>query len=321
MRASRLLFILMVLQGRGRVTAQALADECEVSVRTIYRDVDALSAAGVPVYADRGSAGGYRLLDSWRTRLNGLSSVEAEALFLSGLSGPASALGLQGAMAAAHLKLAAALPPELRVAAERMRTRFHLDAPGWFHGAEEPVHLQRLARAVWGQRMVAVRYRSWKREIERRLRPLGIVLKSGAWYLVGAVDEDVRTYRVARVREATVLDECFERPASFDLAGYWTASTNRLEREIHSNTATVRLSPVGMRMLEPLTSPFVRTGADIGAPDADGYCVVTLPVGSLWQATSDLLRFGADAEVLEPPELRAQMADVAAVLHRRYQST
>ena len=320
MRASRLLSILMVLQARGRVTALALAEECEVSVRTIYRDVDALSAAGVPVYADRGAEGGYRLLDGWRTRLNGLSTSEAEALFLSGLSGPATALGLHGAMAAAQLKLTAALPPELRDAAERMRTRFHLDAPGWFHGAEEPDHLQRLARAVWEQRMVAVRYRSWKREAERRVGPLGIVLKSGAWYLVGAVDADVRTYRVARVRELTVLDEGFERPAGFDLATYWTESTHRLEQEMHSNRATVRLSPMGLRMVEPLISPFVRAGAEIGAPDENGYCIVTLPVGSVWQASSELLGFGVDAEVLEPPELRAHMADVAASLHRRYRS-
>ena len=320
MRASRLLSVLMVLQARGRVTALALAEECEVSVRTIYRDVDALSAAGVPVYADRGAEGGYRLLDGWRTRLNGLSTSEAEALFLSGLSGPATALGLHGAMAAAQLKLTAALPPELRDAAERMRTRFHLDAPGWFHGAEEPDHLQRLARAVWEQRMVAVRYRSWKREAERRVGPLGIVLKSGAWYLVGAVDADVRTYRVARVRELTVLDEDFERPAGFDLTTYWTESTHRLEQEMHSNRATVRLSPMGLRMVEPLISPFVRAGAEIGAPDENGYCIVTLPVGSVWQASSELLRFGVDAEVLEPPELRAHMADVAASLHRRYRS-
>ncbi len=320
MRASRLLSILMALQARGRATAQALADECEVSVRTIYRDVDALSAAGVPVYADRGAEGGYRLLDGWRTRLNGLTTSEAEALFLSGLSGPAAALGLQGAMAAAQLKLAAALPPELRDAAERMRTRFHLDAPGWFHGPEEPDHLQRLACAVWEQRMVEVRYRSWKRETERRVGPLGIVLKSGAWYLVGAVDADVRTYRVARVRELSVLDEGFERPTGFDLATYWAASTHRLEQEMHGNRATVRLSPIGLRMLEPLTSPFVRAGAEIGAPDANGYCIATLLVGSLWQASSELLRFGIDLEVLDPPELRAHMADIAANLHRRYQS-
>src|ERR1700733_667707 len=136
MRASRLLSILMTLQAHGRVTAQALADQCEVSLRTIYRDIDALSAAGIPVYSDRGSTGGYRLLEGYRTRLNGLSLEEAKALFLSGLSGPAIALGLDAVMAEAQLKLTAALPVEIRSAVTRMRECFHLDAPGWFHGSE-----------------------------------------------------------------------------------------------------------------------------------------------------------------------------------------
>jgi predicted DNA-binding transcriptional regulator YafY len=138
MRASRLLSILVTLQARGHVTARALADDCEVSIRTIYRDIDALSSAGVPVYADRGSSGGYRLLDGYRIRLNGLSTPEAETLFLSGLAGPAAALGLDAAMATAQLKLASALPVELKQAAERVRSRFHLDAPDWFHGVDDP---------------------------------------------------------------------------------------------------------------------------------------------------------------------------------------
>lgn len=183
MRASRLLTILMILQARGRVTAQALADECEMSLRTIYRDVDALSASGVPVYSDRGSTGGYRLLEGYRTRLNGFSPREAEAMFLSGLSGPAASLGLGAAMAAAQLKMTTALPPEMRSAADRMRTRFHLDAPGWFQSAEEPEHLQSIAAAVWEERLVEIRYRSWKAESERRVAPLGIVPKAapGIW--------------------------------------------------------------------------------------------------------------------------------------------
>jgi predicted DNA-binding transcriptional regulator YafY len=225
MRASRLLSILMTLQARGRVTAQILADECEVSLRTIYRDIDALSAAGVPVYSDRGSSGGYRLLDGYRTRLNGLSIDEVKALFLSGLSGPAAALGLGSVMAGAQLKLTAALPAEIRSAAERMRACFHLDAPGWFHEPEQPDHLEQIATAVWQQRPIEMRYRSWKAEKQRRVAPLGIVLKSGAWYLVGSVDAGIRTYRVSRVRELTILNDAFERPSDFDLAAYWSDST------------------------------------------------------------------------------------------------
>lgn len=319
MRASRLLSILITLQARGRVTAQALADDCEVSLRTIYRDIDALSAAGVPVYSDRGSTGGYRLLDGYRVRLNGLSAQEADALFLSGLSGPAAALGLGAVMAAAQLKIIAALPVELRSAAERMRARFHLDAPGWFHAPEQPEPLQQIATAVWDERLIDIRYRSWKAEKQRRVAPLGIVLKSGAWYMVGLVQGDARTYRISRIREFTVLDDRFERPANFDLESYWSDATRRLEAELHSGRARIRLSPVGMKMLEPLTSPFARAGMDIGEPDSEGYRIVTLPVGtSTWHASSEILRFGADAEVLDPPELRMKMREIAEVLQQRY---
>jgi predicted DNA-binding transcriptional regulator YafY len=308
----------MTLQARGRVTAQVLADECEVSLRTIYRDIDALSAAGVPVYSDRGSAGGYRLLEGYRTRLNGLSLEEAKALFLSGLTGPAAALGLGSVMTAAQLKLTAALPAEMRSAADQMRTCFHLDAPGWFHEKELPVHLRDIAVAVWNQRLIEIRYRSWKAETRRRVAPLGLVLKSGAWYLAGLVDASTRTYRIARIREVKMLDEGFERPSDFDLEAYWTQSTQRLERQLHQNCATVRLSPVGFKMLEPLTSQFVSGLTEIGEADADGYRTVVMPVGSLWQASSQLLRFGVDAEVLGPPELRDKMSEVVKILHDRY---
>src|SRR3954468_8478197 len=136
MRASRLLSILLLLQTRGRMTAQALADEFETSVRTIYRDIDQLSAAGVPVYADRGRAGGFQLMEGYRTQLTGLSSAEAETLFLAGLPGPAAQLGLGDAMAQAQLKLLAALPAEGRQGAARVASRFHLDPIGWFRSAE-----------------------------------------------------------------------------------------------------------------------------------------------------------------------------------------
>ena len=318
MRASRLLSILLTLQARGRVTAQSLADECSVSLRTIYRDIDALSAAGVPIHSER-AEGGYRLLDGYRTRLNGLSSQEAESLFLTGLPGPMQALGLGAVMAGAQTKLLAALPVELRSTAERMRSRFHLDAPAWFSDADEPAHLPLIARAVWEQHPLQIRYQSWKAEKFRRIEPLGIVLKGGAWYVVGRVGTDVRIYRISRILELSMLDEMFARPPAFDLATYWQDSTQRLSEEMHASEATLRLSPWGMQMLEAFTSPFARSSAKIGEPDpADGWRTVTLPVGSVRQACAELLRFGTEAEVLGPPELRAHVAEVATALHRRY---
>lgn len=318
MRASRLLSILMVLQARGAVTAQALAEECEVSLRTIYRDIDALSAAGVPVYAERGAGGGYRLLEGYRTRLNGLSAQEAQALFLSGLGEAATALGLGAVLAAAQTKVTAGLPANLRSAAARMRARFHLDAPGWFYEAEEPLFLQAVAAAAWEQHLIEIRYQSWRAEKRRRVAPLGLVLKSGAWYLVGAVDASVRTYRISRIRALESLAERFEPPAGFDLAAWWGESTRRLEEEMYRNRATVRLSPLGQRMLEHVTPAFSRADMVAGEPDAEGYRVVTLRVGALWEACSDLMRFGPEAEVLDPPELRARMKETLERMRRLY---
>jgi predicted DNA-binding transcriptional regulator YafY len=229
MRASRLLSILTTLQARGRVTAPELAEACEVSVRTIYRDVDALSAAGIPVYAERGAGGGFRLLDGYRVRLNGLSLPETDALFLAGLPGPAAALGLDGAMSAAQDKLVAALPAALRESATRMQARFHLDAPGWFGEAEEPQHLRAIADALLADRLIEIRYQSWRAEKRRRVAPLGLVLKGGNWYLAGRVGDDVRTYRVARILDCAVQSESFARSADFDL-GSLLAQCDRAAR-------------------------------------------------------------------------------------------
>ncbi|CEJ12540.1 HTH domain protein [bacterium YEK0313] len=319
MRASRLLSILTTLQARGQVTAPALAEALEVSVCTIYRDIDALSAAGVPVYAERGAEGGYRLVDGYRVRLNGLSPREAEALFLSGLGDAADDLGLGAAAAAAQTKLLAALPQDQRASAEQMRARFHLDAPGWFTDADRPAHLGPIADAVWRQRRLRIRYRSWKGEVERTVDPLGIVMKAGAWYVVGAVDGSVRTFRIGRVEALEVIAESFTRPAGFDLAAYWKASTERLDAELYPHVAVVRLSPLGLRILMSVSPPFVRAGLELDAPGAAGWRQGRLPVGPYRQAVYDLARLGPEVEVLQPAELRAGLADLlgrAAELYR-----
>jgi predicted DNA-binding transcriptional regulator YafY len=322
MRASRLLSILTTLQARGQVTAPELADTCEVSVRTIYRDIDALAAAGIPVYAERGAEGGYRLLDGYRVRLNGLSQPEAEALFMTGLPGPAAELGLDAAMLAAQTKLMAALPENLRPNAGRMQERFHLDAPSWFGEAEQPKHLRAIAGALLRESLIEIRYQSWRAEKRRRVAPLGLVLKGGSWYLAGSVDGSVRTYRVARVLDCNVLDERFVRPGDFDLAGYWQAATTRLEAEMHPNYATVRLSPFGIKLLNALSQPYVRTRTRIEeAADASGWRLATVPIGTtVWHAAAELLRLGAEAEVLAPPELRNKMAELTQAMAARYQT-
>src|SRR5271157_6449116 len=208
MRASRLISILLLLQTRNRLTAQELADELEVSVRTVYRDVEELSASGIPVFAERGTHGGFRLVEGYRTRLTGLTPEEAEAHFLSGYPGPAAQLGLGTVLAAAQLKVLAALPPELRSRASRLRQRFHLDAPGWFQEPDAVPHLQRIAEAVWSDRRLHMHYRRGADDgvlVERVVDPLGLVLKGGIWYLVARIDTGFRTYRVSRILDLDLL--------------------------------------------------------------------------------------------------------------------
>src|SRR5690606_9665852 len=199
--------IMMLLQTRGRMSAEALAAELEVSVRTVYRDIDQLSAAGVPVYADIGRNGGFALLDGWRTRLTGLTAPEAQALFLSGLPGPAAELGLGDHVAQAELKLLAALPTDWQQEARRISTRFHLDPAGWFQPGHVDAQLTTVADGVWAERKLAVRYESWTRVSDRVLEPYGLVLKGGIWYVVARSGETIRTYRLSSIQALLVLEE------------------------------------------------------------------------------------------------------------------
>lgn len=320
MRASRLLSILSSLDAHRLVTATDLAEACEVSVRTIYRDIDALNAAGIPVYSERGAEGGYKLLDSYRMELNALSAQEAETLFMLGLSGPAGDLGLGSALVAAQNKLLSAMPAHLRTGAEQMRARFHLDAPAWFAHGEQPEFLPQVAKAVWKQIAVKIRYQSWRGEKFREVEPLGLILKSGAWYLAAQIEGSVRTYRISRILELSLQERNFNRPAHFNLAAYWASATHRMEADMHRNLATVRLSPMGVRMVEMVCSPYVQAGTTfLGEPDEAGWRVAQMPVGSIKQACVELLPFGAEAQVLAPKELREKMRDVCdsmTVLYR-----
>jgi len=321
MRAGRLLSTLLLLQTRGRLTAQQIAEELEVSVRTVYRDIDALSASGVPVYADRGPAGGFQLVDGYRTSLTGLTTDEAAALFLAGSGATAQHLGLGPTLEAAQLKLLAAMPQQQRSMAERIQERVHVDAPGWFRDPEAPPHLDLVATAVWECRRVDVHYRKWDgSEVDRTLEPLGLVLKGTAWYLVARGRERVNAFRVARIDAVAVRAEQFERPPEFDLQRYWLEWSARLQETLYNGgSATVRLSPHAANhwwMLGPVAGRALReTGSE---PDAEGWRQVVMPIESLEHARIDLGRFGPDVEVLEPAALRELMLTSARETVRRY---
>lgn len=324
MRASRLVQMLLLLQTNGKMTGARLADELEVSVRTIYRDIEALSGAGVPIYAEAGPGGGVRLVEGYRTRLTGLTAEEAEALALSGLPGAASELGLGTVLAAAQLKVDAALPPELRSRAVRMRERFHLDAPGWFAREELVPHLAVLSRCVWEERRVEVRYKKRDGEVKRLLDPLGLVLKAGVWYLVALSGRtrSLRTFRVSRVLAVKELEVECVRPADFDLATHWEAAQGEFLGSRPTSPVVVRM-PADLLWLVRYVQDPRHTAAAVATaspPDADGWVTLTLQFESTDMAGYELMRLGGDCEVLEPSALRAHMATRATQMVARYAS-
>jgi predicted DNA-binding transcriptional regulator YafY len=313
MRASRLVTLLLLLQNRGRLTAAELARELEVSERTVHRDVEALSEAGVPIYAERGPHGGVQLVDGYRTRLTGMTADEAEALFLSGLPGPAAELGLGTVMTAAQLKVLAALPGELRARASRLVERFFLDAAGWFHGSEPVPHLSTLAQAVWDSRGVTIDYERGDVRVTREIQPLGLVLKAGTWYVVALFEGEPRTYRVSRVAAATLHDESFERPESFDLAGFWAESSAAYEREIERLPVTVRVRPGHTGQLADFVGGRVVERAEVlDEPDPEGWTRLRLRLDWPDEAPGRLLGMGGDLEVLDPPDVREKLVALAS---------
>jgi len=337
MRASRLLSIVLLLQNRGRLTAQELAEELEVSVRTIYRDVESLSAAGVPVYGEPGHQGGYALVEGYRTRLTGLHGDEADALSLAGLPGAAAELGLGSVLTAAQLKLDAALPASLRERSGRIRERFHLDAPAWYRDAEPVPYLTAVADAVWNQRTLHVRYHRWAepQEVDRVLHPLGVVLKAGIWYLVAVADGGaIRTYRISQIlklsadgdgngdgdgpRDGDGGGPTFDRPTGFDLAEYWRVSLADFDDRRFEGTATVRLSPEAVRRVEDLYESAILKAVEqtAGEPDADGWVRAVIPIETLQHALGMVFKLGWGIEVLDPPELRRMVAETALDLAR-----
>jgi predicted DNA-binding transcriptional regulator YafY len=319
MLASRLLSILMLLQARGRMSAAALAQEFEVSVRTIHRDIDQLSAAGIPVYAERGRSGGFALMDGYRTKLTGLTQPEAESLFLAGLPGPAAQLGLSDVLHAARLKLMAALPANMQPNAERIASRFHLDPVSWFKGIDPLPQLQTVAQSVWSERFLKLRYRNDGEIYGRKLGPLGLVLKGGVWYLVAMSVKSIRTYRVAQMLDVEVTDEAFARPKKFDLAEHWEQSSSAYEAGVYRAEADVRISPKGLGRLEAL-GPLVAAAAteSAGKPDRKGWVRCRVPLENFDLGV--MLRLGEEVEVLGPPVFRAQMAKTLRALAARYPS-
>jgi predicted DNA-binding transcriptional regulator YafY len=304
MRAERLLRIVLLLQARGRVTGGTLARELAVSPRTIQRDMEALSSAGIPVYATRGGGGGWALVDSYRTSLAGLTTSDALAIVVGRSRGVLSDLGLDDPGDGPILKLLAAIAPSAREQVEHARRRIHVEQGAWGPPAEPDPTLQILQRAIWDDRLVSLAYGTSPTSVE--VAPLGLVRQGGTWYLVARRDTGVRTYRVSRIREASLTGEAFDRPEDFDLPAHWRATS----------TSFVETRPRYVVRLRLRGDALVRAGwvytrsKTLSEPDADGWADAVLDLGDEDNAHTVVRQLGTEVLVVEPAALR--QAAVAA---------
>jgi len=316
MRADRLLSLLLLLQARGRLTARKLAEELEVSERTIYRDIDALSFAGVPIYAERGLGGGFDLLDGYRTNLTGLTEDEVRALFMLSVPGVLTQLGVAQKLKAALLKLSAALPAERRGDEAWVRQRIYLDWSGWAQSEEPAPHLQTIQQAVWEDRKLHLTYRiqygTYSERFERLVDAYGLVAKGGVWHVVCAGEERIMVHRVSSLLNARQSDEHFGRPAGFDLVSFWKQWCTESEGTWPHYPVTVRISPALVAELPQHLGDSVRSQiTETTLPGTRGWITLTLVFESLSSARALILGCGGAIEVLEPEALRLSVADFA----------
>lgn len=318
MRADRLIGLLMLLQSRGRMTAQALAAELEVSERTIYRDVDALSAAGIPIYGDPGPEGGYSLLDSYRTTLTGLSEGEVRALFMLTVPRPLTDLGISEELKAAFRKLAAALPAASSAGETHIRRRFYLD-PTWWDQPEAPVpQLKTLHDAVVEDRCVAISYRTWLgTTLTRDVAPLGLVAKGGGWYLVYQQGGPPRVIQVGDLLGVELLPGHFARSGEFDLVRFWQSWC--VGREERRYVVKLRVAPHFVAALGHYLGDRLRPEvAQATLPDADGWTTLEVNFRSLEEARHHLLTCGSGVMVVAPEVLRLSLLDHAQQIVKLY---
>ncbi|GIP32838.1 YafY family protein [Paenibacillus sp. J2TS4] len=300
MRADRLISIVLLLQNYGRMTSSELADRLEVSERTIHRDMEALSAAGIPVFAERGASGGWALSEGYRTQLTGMKTEEMQSLLLAHSSPLLSDLGLGTVFHDAFQKLLASFPARLREDAELVRQRVHVDGAGWHPSDESLPDLPIVQEAVWQEKKLYMQYNREKDVVARIVEPLGLVAKSSIWYLVAAAEGELRTYRISRIRNARILEESFERPASFDLASHWEQSTQQFRDRLPQYPARLRLSAKALsRASRQRYMKLLHTG-----PEVNGWIEADVEFHTLDSACEILLAYGPLVKVLEPVELR-----------------
>ncbi|WP_114498421.1 helix-turn-helix transcriptional regulator [Fontibacillus phaseoli] len=324
MRADRLLSILLLLQNGGKLNSRQLAEKLEVSERTIVRDMDALSSAGIPVYAERGPLGGWMLAENYRTSLTGMNQEEILSLLLTSYSHLLGELGIpKRSFDAAYQKLLASSPAPVRQDAEMLSERIHIDGAGWHTSGESFPQLTVVQEAVWGQRKLDISYRKSESDaaytgaISRRtVHPLGLVAKRNVWYLVAEENGVIKTFRISRITEAAVLEETFQRPPGFSLSGYWEQSTADFKSALPRYPATISISVQRLARLkrERYAKVLRAEPEDVQA----GWMSVDIEFNTLESACEILLACGREAKTLLPPELREMIRNEAEAISALY---
>lgn len=315
MRADRLLSILLLLQNHGRMTSRQLAERLEVSERTVHRDMEALSASGVPVYAMRGADGGWALAEGYRSNLTGMKIDELQSLLVASPTALLNDLGLRENYDSAFLKLLSALPQTVQQDTMHVRQRLHIDGAGWHESSETFPFLPVVQDAVWLSRKLSIRYQREDSIVERIVCPLGLVAKRSTWYLVAQVGEDMRTYRISRLLDAQMLDEAFTRPTDFDLAHYWAQSTVEFKSSLPRYPSRLLVKTDALPALKQ--ERYIKIASTQAA--GNDWMEAEVEFHTLDSACSIVLHFGPHIQVVEPQELRCEIIKQAGAILRLYE--
>ena len=295
-----------------------MAERLQVSERTLYRDINDLSLAGVPIYGEGGPAGGYTLLPDYHLHIAGLNEDELSTLFFSEGQRPLSDLDLHTTREVALAKVLSTLSERDKRRAAEIQERLHVDPTGWNFPVDEVPHLRAVQDAVWQNCRLSLVYRQESGKIMTPLvDPLGLVVKAGIWYLIGATHETIRPFRIARIQQIEVLQETFNRPEGFHLAQYWAEWCTRF---LPSYPVTLHISPDAVPRLLQLFGEAQSSRLLHSEPDASGWRTVSLVFETAETARATVLGFGPTAEVVEPRQLRASVMQWAAGLLTRYRS-
>lgn len=315
MKADRLISILMLLQIHKQLTANELAKRLEVSVRTIYRDVESLSALGIPIFTDRGSNGGIKLLGDYKTTLTGINKTELYSLFLPTGNKVLEDLGIEKIKDSTLLKLLGDSSTDQINEIKHIQNYIYIDMYSW---SENQIKVDKnilsiIQAGIWNHNILKIIYKKTNETKEVVLNPLGLVCKRGTWYLIGENNEIIKTYKLNNIELASLKDKTFERPNSFNLESYWKSSTLKFKSSIPKHTFTVKVKPSIVNHIKE--RPFI-TISNIIIKDEEAF--MDIQFDAMFQGIEFAFGYGKDLEIIQPLEAISEMKKKASEILNLY---